>query len=378
MRIRQTSGHIVYSPLSYIFQIVEVGGSYIQKFDTLTGTFAPNREITPFVMLPQLIISDPDGKMPTGDYSAQLVNVSWKLTISTETKVPVVLTSGYTVDNVTNKLTISRNIEPAEVLHVTFTADYLDKRRNEVQHFEWERDIVTEAQTNFNVTLDTGRWKSKILLQPFKNWGQFAIPVQLKYGDNDVLDADATYQWQWWDKAGKVWVNDFTDQPWYVSGATSKQIMVEQEYIQDVLLRCKAYAFGVEDTTQYFCTRLRRWYGQYDYDVEFLTGKYIFHDTQMVVLSAWVANYRGNIKGLSTYFDIELFFAVGDEDFESVGYGEEAIIKRSDLLEGEPRAGVLCRELSAYVALADNSGSILTDNDGKPLFAQFPTTSREI
>lgn len=377
MKIKQTSGHVVHSPLSYSFQIIEQGGSSVQKYDTMSGSYVANRTITPFVLQPRLIISDPDGTLATGDYTSQLVNVAWGLTL-TEGSQSGIVTTGYTVDNTTKALILTCNVKPGDILRVTFSADFIDKRRNDVQHFEWECEITTEAQTDLNLLLDTGRWKSKIRLSPFKNRGKFAIPVQLKHGDADVADTDATYQWQWWDRETKAWNEDFSGQPWFVSGEKTKEITVNQDFIQNILLRVKAGHNKAAGMEKYFCTRLRRWYGQFDYDVEFLTGKYIFHDTEMVVLNAWVANRRGNISSLSKYFDIELFFAVGNDDFESVGYGEEVIIRRSDLQKGKPRAGMLCRELGAFIAIADDAGKAICDDEGAPIFAQFPVKTREV
>ena len=90
-----------------------------------------------------------------------------------------------------------------------------------------------------------------------------------------------------------------------------------------------------------------------------------------------MANAKGIISNPCKYFDLELFFAVGSNDFESVGYGEEVTITRSDLQDGQPRAGILCRELSAMRALCLDDGRPLCMDDGKLIFAQFPTKSRE-
>ena len=78
------------------------------------------------------------------------------------------------------------------------------------------------------------------------------------------------------------------------------------------------------------------------------------------------------------YFDMELFFAIGTGDFESVVYGEEVIIKRNGLQGGQPKAGILLRELSAFRALCEDNGTPLCLDDGTPLFAQFPTKSRQV
>ena len=278
----------------------------------------------------------------------------------------------------THRLTLFMNLYPAELIHVKFSGKYTDTRRNEVQEFEWERDLGSEAQTDMNVTLDAGRWRHNVHLLPMKHWGQFGIPVQLRNGKDAIPDARCTYQWQWWNESTHTWSQDFSEQPWLVSGEQTKEIIVDQDFIQKVVLRVKAIAFGNNATTQYWTTRLRRWYGQFDYDVEFLRGKYIFHDSNIVVLNAWIATGKGQMSNPCKYFDMELFFAVGNGDWESVGYGEEAIIQRSDLQSGQPRAGILVRELSAMRAIALDNGNLLCHDDGKPIFAQFPTKSREV
>lgn len=383
MKLRKRSGHVVYSPLSYMFQVLEMGGSPMQKYDATTSSFIPNRQATPFVLKPALIISDPDGIVATADYVTHMNSMAWTLTVNDGTgTVPLPATANgatnYIIDPTTHKLTIFTNLYPTGVIHVTFFGKYTDTRRGEVQEFKWEKDLGCEAQTDMNVTLDAGRWRHNVHLLPMKHWGQFGIPVQLRNGKDAIPDARCAYQWQWWNESTRSWSEDFSEQPWLVSGEKSKEIIVDQDFIQKLILRVKATAFGNNATTQYWTTRLRRWYGQFDYDVEFLRGKYIFHDSNIVVLNAWVATAKGQLSNPCKYFDIELFFAVGAGDFESVGYGEEAIVQRSNLQTGQPRAGMLCRELSAMRAIALDDGSLLCDDDGRPIFAQFPTKSREV
>lgn len=383
MKIKKNRGRVVYSPLSYIFQVLEMGGSALQKYDATTSSFIPNRQATPFVMQPSLIISDPDGVVATADYVTQMNSVAWTLTINDGTgDVALPATDNgttiYTIDPTTHRLTLYMNLYPVEMIHVKFFGKYTDRRRGEVQEFQWERDLGCEAQTDMNVTLDAGRWRHNVHLLPMKHWGQFGIPVQLRNGKDAIPDAKCVYQWQWWNESTRSWSEGFSEQPWLVSGEQTKEIIVDQDFIQNLVLRVKAIAFGNNATTQYWTTRLRRWYGQFDYDVEFLRGKYVFHDSNVVVLNAWVANGKGQITNPCKYFDMELFFSVGANGFESVGYGEEVIVRRSDLQKGEPRAGILCRELSAMRAIALDNGNLLCLDDGKPIFAQFPTKSREV
>lgn len=377
--IKETKGRVIHSALSYIFQVLKVGGAPVQKYDSLTMSYVPNRAVTPFVLRPQLIISDPDGVIPSGEYSSQLVNVTWEA-YSTKNGVtafvPITAANGLIYNSTDKSLQIEYNVEVGEVLKLSLSANYVDSRRNEVQKFSWSYDLTTEAQAMTNVSLDSGNFTSKMNLQPWRRWGRFGIPVQLRDGAENIADNNCTYQWQYYDEEHQTWKSDLTNQLWYVSGATSKEIVVDQDFIQDVVLRVKACAYGDTDHPQYFVTRLRRWYGQYEENVDILTGDYVFPDTTLVVIEARVTGPKGLIENPSRFFDIELFFAVGNETLQSVGYGMQAVVHRSDLQNGEPRAGVLCRELSCFKPIEDILGA-LADGDGKMLVAQFPTTDRE-
>lgn len=374
--IKKNQGRVVHSPLNYIFQMVEQGGSPVQKYDTLTKSWVPNRAVVPYRLLPQLLIEDPDGKMAAGDYSAKLVNRSWQLT-SRKGGTTQTLTAGNGYTLTETAILISRNVEPGEVLEVKFSAEYTDTRRSEVQRFTWDTVLTTEAQAMYNISLHAD-FPSKSYLSPFKNRKQFALTVQLKNGDSDVADEDASYQWEWREPGGETWSSDFADALWLIGGEKTKAITVEQDYIQDILLRCTAQAGDKEDTRREYVTRLKRWYGMYNEDVMFVTGKYIFPDSKLVALEGKVTNARGNIQNPEAYFDMELFFAVGEEELSHVGYGTEVIVRRPDLQTGIPSAAILVREMSAFMPVADDSGYALTDDDGFVLTAQFPTTEREV
>ena len=383
MKLKKKRGHIVHAALDFAFQMVEQGGSLLQKYDATTSSYIPDRGLTPVVLSPMLYIVDPDGSIPAGDYTTQLVNVKWILTLWRQGSVETLpVSSGasknWTADTVTKALTLYRNINPGELLYVSFSADYVDKRRNEVHTFKWSKWSSTEAQTDMNVTLDAGKWRRMVKLLPMKKWGKFGIPVQLKNGSENVPDDKCTYQWQWYDRATRAWSEDFSEILWLVRGEKTKEIVIDQDYIQDITLRVKASAFGNAATTQYYVTRIKRWYGQFDYDVSFLAGKYVMRDSSLVSLEAWVANAKGIISNPCRYFDMELFFSENGDEWKSAGYGEEAVINDIKTNDGNPVAGILCRELSAFIPLADENGKILCTEEGIPMTAQFPTKSKEL
>ena len=132
MRINSTGGNVVHEPLSFSFTMLELGGSSVQKFNAVSGSYVPNRQLTPYMLKPQLIIDDPEHLIAKGDYASSMVNVLWTV-YSANKLVKRRLTAGtdYTVGS-DNSLTFSRNVASNEVVEINFSADYLDKTRGSI------------------------------------------------------------------------------------------------------------------------------------------------------------------------------------------------------------------------------------------------------
>ena len=82
MRLKSTGGRVVHDPLSFSFQMLELGGSPSQKYDVVSASYVPNRELTPYQLRPQLMISDPEHVIAAGDYASYMVDVVWSLTLA--------------------------------------------------------------------------------------------------------------------------------------------------------------------------------------------------------------------------------------------------------------------------------------------------------
>lgn len=377
MKIRQNKGYIVYSPLSYAFAMLELGGSYIQKYDTITGSFIPNRTLTPYMVRPQLTISDPDGLIPAGECSSQLVNCLWKVEgWSNGNTLQYVEDVEYSINPVTHALTFMHNVGVSELVRLTFVADYLDTRRNEVQHFEWSQYLSTVGEAMWNVTLQIDT-PSKLDLSPFKNRGQFSLNAQLMNGENPLADASCVYRWERYD--GSNWVSIDDDAFWYVSGKNTKSLTVDQKFLQKETLRIVAYPSAKPTEQKYYTILLRRWYGQWEERVDLTYGKYIFSDDTVFKGVATITNRQGNVVNPVRYFDIEIFFAEGNGEWISVANGTEAEVIRGNLASAaDPKFGVLCRELSAYMPIKLPDGKILALDEETVVVGQFPTSEREV
>lgn len=378
MKIKKNGGHIVHTPLSFAFQMLELGGSYIQKYNTIKKEYVPDRTITPYMLKPKLSITDPDGGIPAGEYTSYLVNVVWDVTSYLNNR-STKLTNGtdYRIDSSTHAIIIMRNTVVDETIHISFTADYLDKTRNQTYQFAWDKDMTTISESEYKTSLEFDQ-PAKVNLSPFKNRGQFSLNAQLKNGDENLDDKLCTYNWEFLDNETKTWKAISDENLWYVSGQSTKVLTVDQDFIQKAIIRITAYP-KAEATQQHTKTvMLRRFYGQYDPETYFVDGKYIFPDTTHITIGAKVTNRQGNIAKATRYFDMEIFYRKNSSsDWESIGYGDSATILRDAKAE-DHQTGLLCRELSALLPLTLDDGRVLCDNEGNPIVAQVPTSEREV
>lgn len=382
MKMKVTGGRVVHSQLSFAFSMQELGGSYIQKYNTLLGTFVPDRTLTPYQMKPQLVIEDPEGNTATGDYASQMVNVVWTLrlydgtTLETLTKGSSATSGDYYVDTV-NALTIRRNVKPGELLSVDFRGDYYNSVRKETSHFTWHKDMATQEETETNITLEL-RFPSKMNFSAFKEYGKFPIEAVLLNGGTPLAADKAVFKWQTFEASNKSWRDiDTGNDLWYVGGKDSGTITVDVDFVQHVALRVQAWPKADTTQTESASTLLRRWYGQYDDTYEFAYAKYLFTSTRQTKAVAKVTNRQGDVSDPQKYFDIQMFWRESDvAAWQSLGNGTEFVIEREQLT-GESRLGGVCRELSAYKPIELPDGTLLADNEGKSLVGRFPTTEIE-
>lgn len=378
-----TGGRVVHQPLSFAFSMQEFGGSWIQKFNTLMSTYVPDRSITPYQLKPELIVQDPEKNIPIGDYATSMVNVVWTLKLY-KGKTLEVLAKGtkptngdYYIDD-SNTLTIRRNISSDELLSVDFRGEYYNSVRKETSHFTWHKDLKTVEEVVYNLYLSL-QTPPKLEISPFKNFGQFPLVAELRNGDSVLTTKEAGFKWQVLDRTKKAW-NDIVPEDclWYVSGKDTNMIVVDADFIQDVVLLVKSWPKSDPTQVKSVSTYLLRWYGQWDDQYDFAYAQYIFQTTRQTKAVAKVTNRNGgNIEDPQKYFDIQMFYRENPNDkWTSLGNGVEFGIQREQLT-GNHQIGGCCRELSAYMPIELADGTILCDNEGKPMVARFPTSEIE-
>lgn len=381
MKLNVTGGRVVHSPLSFSFQMVELGGSAIQKYNTLTGDYEPDRGITQYYVKPKLGIHDPDALIPDGDYASALTNVSWGVYMSDgkkTTKITSEAKKTFEVDTI-NGLTLYMNVPTGNILHLEFSADYYNATRDESSHFTWQKDLTTQDLSEVNISMEVKTVPSgKLNMWPWKKYGKFPIETQLKNGTEDIDDEKCVYQWQVLEDSQWRDIDPEYD-VWYESGKDSKTLVVDQDYLDRVMVRIVAYAKGFQQFTQSKALLIRRWYGKWEDVPYFATGKFIMKDTTRAIFAVKVVNYSGgNISNPERYFDIEMFYRPNEEaEWQSQGNGTEAVLTRQQLTANHQAADI-CRELTANQPTILPDGSYLADENGALICSQFPTTEKEV
>ena len=366
-------------PLDTLFTMLELFGSPLQKYDTVTGEYIDDRTLTPFTLQPQFSINDKEGVL-SGDHTSELVNCIWTVSAKVNKAAPVKGTH-YTIDDQTHALTLHFNLDPDTSGYVRFTADYIDPRRGDVLKVNWEKPLSCVSATEWKVAL-ISEWDMRTDLIPWKDRGTFAIPVQLCNGSANIPDAQAVYQWEIYEVNNNVgsWrsINRQKD-VWCRGGEQTRQLSIEQKYVQRILIRCKAWPVGQTSELQIKSFLLRRFYGYYDDDLDILEGAYIFPETSRAVAEAYVTNRSGGrIANPQQYFDIEILYSRGDGNWWHVTHGTRGEVPRSMF----PVDGTMqhlfaetTRELTALVPFTLDGAELTLG--GSILVGQHPIIERD-
>mgnify|MGYP006988831151 CR=1 FL=1 len=379
MKLRKKEGHIIYMPLDTMFSMLELFGSPLQKYDAVTGEYIDDRTLTPFTLQPHFSINDKEGAL-SGDHTSELVNCIWTVSAKVNKAAPVRGTH-YTINDQTHALTLNFNLDPDTSGYVRFTADYIDPRRGDVLKVQWEKSLSCVSATEWKVAL-ISEWDMRTDLIPWKDRGTFAIPVQLCNGSANIPDDQAVYQWEIYEVTNNVgsWrsINPQRD-VWCRGGVQTRQLSIEQKYVQRILIRCKAWPVGQTSELQVKSFLLRRFYGYYDDDLDILEGAYIFPETGRAVAEAYVTNRSGGrIANPQQYFDIEILYSRGDGNWWHVTHGTRGEVPRSMF----PVDGTMqhlfaetTRELTALVPFTLDGAELTLD--GAILVGQHPIIERD-
>lgn len=373
-----TEGHIIQpTPLDTMFSMKELHGTLSQKYDAINGLYIADRTLTPFVLKPEFSVNDKTGKIPNGDYTAQLINCVWTVKCKVKGNAPVA-GKDYVVNEETKELTLKCNLDPDTSGEISFSAEFIDSRRGDVLKSFWRGELSCVSEVQWRVSLRT-EWPQRTNLIPWKNRGVFAIPVQLMNGDKNQPDGSCVYKWQVFEN--EKWREiDYDTDLWYREGKDTKIISVEQKYIQSVTLRCMAWPKDNTSELQVVPFLLKRYYGNYEDDINIVEGAYIFPETGRAVAEASVITRNGgHIANAEQYFDIEILYSRNDGQWWHVAHGTRGEVTRSMFPIDSTMTHSFAeqtRELTAEIPITVDGSYLLID--GQILTGQFPIIDRNL
>lgn len=157
-----------YQPLSVAAGIAVVSESdspLTQVYDELLNVYQPNRELTPLVLMPTVVLTASDGslKSPLTNANIAADTMKWKLggkDITTvdgwKEKVKVDTSNS----EKRGQLTIARNVKPSEVCSLLFECDVPDSRTGKNVHITTEAVMLTttdKSEDDWEVSVNGAR-----------------------------------------------------------------------------------------------------------------------------------------------------------------------------------------------------------------------------
>lgn len=373
--IRQSQGRLVFQPLSLSFGVKVLGGSYTQQYDADTGEFEPDRSLTPLCIEPELYVTDPDAPANSGNKSGKLVNVAWQVNGASDKGEWQLGKDYFTLGN---QLKIFANVKPDTEATIKLSCDYYDNVRCQVYHNAWERKISCSsfAGGKFSIRSESA---TKVLVSPFDAPGALTLNMQLLNNDKPVDDDKAQYVWQVLVGNTFETIDPDTRDFWYMSGVTSKSLVVDPRFVGKLFLRCTALPKSSPSKMVSEVVRLQRFYGQYADDLVWLKGRLKFVDTPCaaarVVVNRKAAGY---VEDPTRFFDIEMFYdndnGMGWQHISHTDYGEVDRNMFPVDAQHKDKFGWQLREKTELIGATIN-GVQLTAN-GNPLVLQVPKTPR--
>ena len=125
---------------------------------------------------------------------------------------------------------------------------------------------------------------------------------------------------------------------------------------------------------------LKRYYGNYEDDINIIEGAYIFPETGRAVAEASVITRNGgHIANAEQYFDIEILYSRNDGQWWHVAHGTRGEVTRSMFPIDSTMTHSFAeqtRELTAEIPITVDGSYLLID--GQIITGQFPIIDRDL
>lgn len=249
MIIDQDPLYLKFDPLSVIASINVKSGTVKQVHYSDTDTYTPNRLLTPLYLFPSVWTVDRNKIIADGEKIGQLSNGRWYLgsvsaanEITKKTTDSDAATADYAVGS-SYQLVIRKNISHLSPQQVFFVATYYDTRRG--------MDVSAQASELLSTTSNAESEAAPVLVldkpeaytfNPISGLGNVSIKATI-FRSGTQLTENVRY---WWytvtDKVSHL-VGSTNLDLFYVSGQDTDTLVVNTEYIGNLLIYCVAECY---------------------------------------------------------------------------------------------------------------------------------------
>lgn len=200
---------ILYDPIETVFEVPPVGGSLVQRQNSITGEYSPDRNITPMVLSPSLQVIDPnitEGSQAS-DETANMT-IAWYIVTTengneTETEIADVYDpeaqNHEDYEKYGKGLMVNANIPAGETVHLRLKASFVNPNTNEPLKFDRDFQLTTEAYVEFNPAIEVNI-PNYTIVNPFKLTEAnklLAVTAKFFAGTQNISsNAKVTFLWE--------------------------------------------------------------------------------------------------------------------------------------------------------------------------------------
>lgn len=155
---------ILYDPIETVFDVTPIGGSLVQRLNTVTGEYSPDRAITPMVFSPSLQVVDhniTEGSKASD--ATALLAVNW-YTVTTEngTETETEIVAVYDAEALNHAdyelfgkgLMVNANVPQGSGVHLRLKATYVNSNTNEPLQLKRDFQLETVPYVEFNPSIE--------------------------------------------------------------------------------------------------------------------------------------------------------------------------------------------------------------------------------
>lgn len=235
-------------PISFTAAIEILSGNTAQAYNNDTQEFEPDRSAVPCLLMPYVVVSDPEGQM---NGKRTITGVEWyegapkadgsnKITSGTDYIISDTNTPKYS-------LKVKKNVEPNTPLQITAIFTITDTRKNTEVKFERSVNFYTTIYDirNYGLSIDAPKsWTIDPLRETADSNGKWlhTITAQLTSALKKIPDTNAAYWWQI--NEGSGWRDITQDElDIYISGKDAegnwtKTLTFDARFIRSTSFRC--------------------------------------------------------------------------------------------------------------------------------------------